>query len=82
MLLIVIVWKLKNVLHVNQDLCLLEMAPVKNKMSDVWFMEKRDVKNALKVIRLTEMVFANMVTSTVGTLLSKDTALIAIVCTF
>ena len=77
-----IVWKLKNVLHVNQDLCLLEMAPAKNKMSDVWFMEKRDVKNALKVIRLTEMVFANMVTSTVGTLLSKDTALIAIVCTF
>ena len=82
MLLIVIVWKLKNVLHVNQDLCLLEMAPAKNKMSDVWFMEKRDVKNALKVIRLTEMVFANMVTSTVGTLHNKDTALTAIVCTF
>ena len=45
-------------------------------------MEKRAVKNALMVIRLTEMAFANMVTSTVGTLHNKVTALTAIVCTF
>jgi hypothetical protein len=36
-------------------------------------MEKKDVKNVLKVIKSTELVFANMVMNIVGISLNKDT---------